>query len=151
MQLQGLKPGTTIEFDGSSARITETVTLTEDGWSWYEYRLSGHPRAHWLTVDTDDDDAIIVTAWQESPDVLAAVGSDVGDRKIILQGQKYSRRERGHATYRSSDSTSGTVEYVDYSLGGTLIGFERYDGKPWEAARGRFIPNAYIRVTSESA
>ena len=150
MGLRDARVGDSVEFDGAAATVTEVVTVREGSDAWLEIRLSGHPGAQWITVDTDEDDLLSVSAWQEDSTLLEA-GPAIGKRKITLAGRKFSRFDDGNATYSSTDGSSGSVEYADYRDNAELVSFEREDNGPWTAARGRLVPFAFVRINGESA
>lgn len=138
-QFYDLKPGDLVKTTEGDFLIRGTITF-DDGGKWYEHLLddaTGNKR--WLAVENDE--GLEVGLWQRAP--MADIESGApGDRAVVIRGLAYKLIERGTAKYTAVGSTgtatSGSAEYIDYeAANGALLGFEQYDGGPWEVALGR--------------
>ncbi|MQA16928.1 MAG: DUF4178 domain-containing protein [Pseudonocardiaceae bacterium] len=140
-----LRAGDMVDYKGALYFVRGSLRLTEGGYSWSEHFLDDARGARcWISVEEDPD--LEVMLWHESDTRTEPSGDE-----IEVSGVRYRLEERGSARYRSEGTTSlaeqGTVEYVDYAAEGErALGFERFDGGPWESGTGEAVVLSALRV-----
>lgn len=145
VDVRTLRAGDMVDYQGVLYFVRGSLRLTEGGSTWSEHFLDDARGARcWISVEADPD--VEVVLWRTT-DAVAEPGGDV----VELDGVRYRRVERGTARYRSEGTTTvaeqGTVEYVDYAGDGErALGFERFDGGPWEAGTGEPVVLSALRV-----
>jgi len=140
-----LRAGDMVDYRGTLYFVRGSLRLTEGGYSWDEHFLDDARSSRcWISVEADPE--VEVVLWNE-----CEVPGEPGSDRIEVDGVTYRLDERGSARYRSEGTTSlaeqGTVEYVDYTGDGDRsLGFERFDGGPWEAGLGEAVVLSALRV-----
>jgi hypothetical protein len=149
-----LKPGDLLKYDQNDFFVRGTIRLEDGGYVWTEHLVdnaSGLKR--WLSVE--DDDGLELGMWEKLP--MADIESgQPGDRSVVSRGVAYKLVETGKATFTAKGTTStaeaGSAEYMDYeAANGAMLGFERYDGGPWESALGTKVLPSEVTVYPSGA
>lgn len=140
-----LRVGDMVDYRDTLYFVRGSLRLTEGGYSWDEHFLDDARGTRcWISVEADPE--VEVVLWHQHK-----VTGEPGTDRIEVDGVTYRLDESGTARYRSEGTTSlaeeGTVEYVDYTgEGDRSLGFERFDGGPWEAGLGEAVVLSALRV-----
>lgn len=135
-----IKVGDVVAYAGTDHLVRGSVTLHQDGDTWWEHHLDGGVGRMWLSVE-DAEDGLETVLWR------AVVAPDLTPEATVSHdGVGYARSESGRATYTAAGATglpdTGSVEYHDYASTASTdrrLSFERFGSDSYEVGLGEVV------------
>lgn len=145
-----LAPGDVVHYEGEQWVVRGTLALEEGGDHWREHLLDTGSTRRYISVEPGEGELDIVL-WHG----VLAPDLEPGAARLEHDGRSWTRAERGRARFTATGTTgtapTGTLEYVDYALGGERdaaerLSFERTGGDDWEVSVGRRVRQSELDV-----
>ena len=146
-ELAALRPGAAVRVHDEEFLIERTLCFDQDGYVWYEHRLSsdGSGRSLWLEIPAGADDPVIAydhsAVVDSTPDGRAEIEHG-GERMRLLMSARASYR----SVERASAPKSGELAYHEYGAGDRRVTYETRGEGTWEVSEGRAIDPGEVAI-----